>query len=155
VKYAAGKPPITSSAINLTIPSDPIAPLVFINGQDYPASKIFTLLHELAHIWIGLSGISIIDETLQTPALQIEEIAARPETEVLPSDLCHSTATKIAEPAKSFRFNTHPKKFSKNPIACTYFQILLSRCFRISPWFFMDSKTTWDTLLTLWANPSG
>ncbi len=52
--------------------SDPMAPLVFINGQDYQAPKIFTLLHELAHIWIGRSGISLIDETLQSPALQVE-----------------------------------------------------------------------------------
>lgn len=38
--------------------ADPIAPLVFINGRDAISAQIFTLIHELAHIWIGSAGIS-------------------------------------------------------------------------------------------------
>jgi Zn-dependent peptidase ImmA (M78 family) len=38
--------------------SDPFAPFVFINSDDWNAPQLFTLVHELAHIWIAESGIS-------------------------------------------------------------------------------------------------
>jgi len=37
------------------------APLVFINAKDSRSRQMFTLAHELAHIWLGESGLSLLE----------------------------------------------------------------------------------------------
>ncbi|WP_150138803.1 XRE family transcriptional regulator [Candidatus Enterovibrio escicola] len=38
--------------------ADKFVPIIFINLADAPVARLFTLIHELAHIWIGHSGVS-------------------------------------------------------------------------------------------------
>jgi len=38
--------------------ADKYAPFIFVNSEDWDAPQLFTLVHELAHIWIAESGIS-------------------------------------------------------------------------------------------------
>jgi len=45
--------------------ADPVAPFIVINDHDARTARAFTLLHELAHIYIGKSGISGIPESVK------------------------------------------------------------------------------------------
>jgi Zn-dependent peptidase ImmA (M78 family)/transcriptional regulator with XRE-family HTH domain len=38
--------------------ADKVASVIFINLADAPVARLFTLINELAHIWIGQSGVS-------------------------------------------------------------------------------------------------
>lgn len=63
---------------------DRLAPLVFINGADSKAAQIFTLAHELAHIWLGEEGLDDVDLTV-SPTLDIERWCNRVAAEFLVS----------------------------------------------------------------------
>src|SRR5258705_5483334 len=59
--------------------SDVHAPLVFINGSDFKAAQMFTIAHEVAHLWINREGVSNF-EAMQPPPIRVErwcnEVAA-------------------------------------------------------------------------------
>lgn len=66
--------------------ADELAPIIFINHADSLGARLFTLIHEVCHIWIGQSGIS----DGNTSTHRAEEI------------LCNAVAAEFLVPEEEF-----------------------------------------------------
>lgn len=70
--------------------ADKFAPLVFLNAADSKAAQMFTLAHELAHLWLAATGISD-PEAGVLPDQQIERWCNHVAAELLvPADELHT-----------------------------------------------------------------
>ena len=61
---------------------DEYVPIIFVNNADFKAAQMFTLAHELAHIFIGEEGVSAL-ESLLPPEDDVEQLCNKIAAEFL------------------------------------------------------------------------
>lgn len=92
--------------------SDALAPLVFINGADSKAAQMFTLAHELAHLWLGQTALS--------------DVSAEAVPNNATEGWCNQVAAELLVPMEAFR----AELMGDEPIADTLKR--LARHFKVS-----------------------
>ena len=93
--------------------TDPYAPLIFVNGADAKSAQMFTLAHELAHIWLGKEGLSGF-ETLSPGGTEVE-------------DWCNRAAAELLAPSREVRMRWREARGEPVPF------VALARTFKVSP----------------------
>ena len=93
--------------------TDPYAPLIFVNGADAKSAQMFTLAHELAHIWLGTEGLSGF-ESLLPGGTDVE-------------DWCNVAAGEFLAPERELRARWRQVRREASP-----FQDL-AQAFKVSP----------------------
>jgi Zn-dependent peptidase ImmA (M78 family) len=83
--------------------SDDYAPLVFINGTDTKSGQMFTLAHELAHLWLGQSAL-----TDASAAAIARPDANKPHEGEEVERWCNAVAAEVLVPMESFRVVFRP-----------------------------------------------
>lgn len=93
---------------------DDFSPYIFINSNDCHAGQIFTLAHEIGHLWFGRSGISnlnpddqVLDayEDLERICNQIAAELLVPES-LLPPPMSELDFEEIIQLSKTFKIST-------------------------------------------------
>ncbi|MCC6750309.1 MAG: ImmA/IrrE family metallo-endopeptidase [Deltaproteobacteria bacterium] len=93
--------------------NDPYAPLIFVNGADAKSAQMFTLAHELAHLWLGAPGLSGF-EGLFPRGTDVEE-------------WCNQAAAEFLVPARTLEAEWPEVRRSKAAFEA------LARTFKVSP----------------------
>src|SRR5260221_11278615 len=97
-------PAIDAEAFRGFALADTIAPFIVINDQDHRSAWSFTLIHELAHLWLGTTGVSGGSADVQIEKF-CNDVAAGlllPQTEIASVQIDHdadlqSVAREIGE----------------------------------------------------------
>jgi Zn-dependent peptidase ImmA (M78 family)/DNA-binding XRE family transcriptional regulator len=105
---------------------DRFAPVVFINARDAKSAKIFTLAHELVHVWLGETGVSNPDPQKRSSdeANKIEQFCNRVAAEVLvPSEAVSQVWREQKTLEQKIRRLTREYRVSKYVVARQAFEL--------------------------------
>lgn len=94
--------------------SDEHAPLVFVNGADAKSAQMFTLAHELAHIWLGESALTDVGLKFR-PSQRIESWCDKAAAEFLvPAQALKAIWRDVRR--QESRFESAARRFKVSPI---------------------------------------
>lgn len=93
--------------------TDRMAPLLFVNGADAKSAQMFTLAHELAHVWLDAEGLSALPNLL--PGDRDVEV------------WCNRAAAEMLVPQAELRVRWPPVRSLPEPFQA------LARAFKVSP----------------------
>lgn len=100
---------------------DTLAPLVFVNGADAKSAQMFTLAHELAHLWLGKDGVFNLP-ALEAGGDEIEKFCNRVAAEMLIPTVelhdCWAEVQRMPEPYQALarRFKVSPLVASRRAL---------------------------------------
>ncbi len=80
---------------------DEYAPLIFVNNADFKAAQMFTLAHELVHVFIGETGVSHFQD--MQPTADVTE------------QFCDKTAAEFLVPESQLRAFWNRSQWSRDP----------------------------------------
>jgi Zn-dependent peptidase ImmA (M78 family) len=93
---------------------DRIAPLIFVNSADFKVAQMFTVAHELAHVWVGQSAL--FDLVATSPAdFEVEKYCNAVAAEFLVPREKFEQAWREA-PAGDLAFTVLARRFKVSPI---------------------------------------
>ncbi|ADL08544.1 ImmA/IrrE family metallo-endopeptidase [Thermosediminibacter oceani] len=96
---------------------DEYAPLVFVNGADGKAAQMFTLAHELAHVWFGISAAFDLRD-LQPADDETEKICNIVAAEFLvPEHKFHEVWIHVSDESEPFQLLARHFKVSELVVA--------------------------------------
>src|SRR5690625_3193842 len=94
--------------------ADEYAPLIFIHGADFTSAQMFTLIHELAHLWIAESGVSTFEGMqpisnrieLFCNAVAAEVLVPRAELQAIWGEVASDPPDRFSILARTFKVST-------------------------------------------------